>query len=202
MQSFALRQQRSQRVTLRLSPVERPGTPARPCYALGPACRDVLVAILGLNTVHEDLPDRVKSLFWSIASYVYLYQPLHTSAVLGVHTAVRDCSRLDDKDGYVRTRRLVNDEPVTAEVNSFLSAMKAAAMDYLRRNTKQFLLQPDRNCLTKQVQAGLRPLCHLICQGCPFGKTHLFFFLSNTDGRRLSVDQRWLAFRRRRSALN
>ena len=35
---------------------------------------EILVAVLGLNTVYDAIPDRVKSLFWSIASVVYLHR--------------------------------------------------------------------------------------------------------------------------------
>ena len=108
-----------------------------------------MLAVLGLNATHKDIPDRVKSLFWSIASELYLYRPLHISTVLGGHSAVKDCS-LDP--GLGPTPRPASEPGSCEEAGSeFLSAMKVAAMDYLQSNTEQHLANPDRNHLTKQV---------------------------------------------------
>ena len=137
--------------------------------------REVLVAVLGLGTVYGAIPDRVKSRFWSIASVVYLHRPLHTSTLLGIHTAIKDCSQLetshvDGTESWTRTGIRAGCSPrhsasVSAKASAgtpscegedhpFLSRMKAAATEYLRHNTRQSLQQPDRNILTKQVSRG------------------------------------------------
>ena len=137
-------------------------------------CPQVLVAVLGLDAVQEGIPDSVKSLFWSIASAVYLHRPLHTSTVLGVRTAVRDCSDLgagaacgkaepsspmsplsprSPNSSMSRcTSSPSSQEDVVAD-EDFLCAMKAAATDYLRRNRQQHLNSPHRMILSKQVPA-------------------------------------------------
>ena len=113
-------------------------------------------------TVYEGIPDRVKSLFWSIASVVYLHRPLHVSTILGVQIAVRDCSRLEDGSMCSKPESPSKAEESAAEDKEFLRAMNVAATDYLRRNTKQLLHQPDRNMLTKQVIQVLF-LCVCVC---------------------------------------
>ena len=137
--------------------------------------KEVLVAVLGLDAVQEGVPDSVKSLFWSIASAVYLHRPLHPSTVLGVRTAVRDCSQLEagraprkaegpssprSPASSSRSSGTGSDTPGSDEQEDlaadqeFLRAMKAAATDYLRQNRQQYLNQPYRSILTKQVLRG------------------------------------------------
>ena len=117
------------------------------------------MAVLGLDTVYEKIPDRVKSRFWSIASVVYLHRPLHTSTILGIHSAVKDCSQLQGLEGGAPSSCTMSSVSLSRNVNTpspnddheFLSGMKYAATDYLRHSTKQNVQQPDRNILTKQV---------------------------------------------------
>ena len=109
--------------------------------------KDVVLAVLGLNATREDIPDRVESLFWSIVSVLYLQRPLHVSTVLGGHTAAKDAS----PRGRMAARQPSAHADGDEEGAEFLCAMKAAAMDYLQKNTSQPLSNPDRNRLTKQV---------------------------------------------------
>ena len=76
------------------------------------------------------------------------HRPLHSSTILGVHAAIRDCSALG---GRADAAVPLTPDDEGAEDTEFLRAMKAAATDFLRRNTTQKLFQPDRNTLTKQV---------------------------------------------------
>ena len=111
---------------------------------------EILVAVLGLHTKYDAIPDRLKSLFWSIASVVYLHRPLHSSTLLGVEAPVRYCVLEGAGGGGGVAQNPLRFDAVVDD-QAFLGAMKSAATDYLRRNTKQNLFQPERNILTKQV---------------------------------------------------
>ena len=127
--------------------------------------KEILVAVLGLDTPHDDIPDRLKSRFWSIASVLYLDKPSHTPTVLGVRTVVKDCSWLSTQHASQKSGDLGFIPPAIEPTSpcslgmpsadeidkDFLSAMKIAATSYLKQNTAQVLYQADRNILTKQV---------------------------------------------------
>ena len=112
-------------------------------------CVQVVLAVLGLQTTHEDIPDRVKSRFWSIASVLYLHRPLHVSAVLGGHNSVKVGRRHNLMSA--RSRYAMDAARGDEDGPEFLCAMKTAAMEYLHSNTAQHLHNCDRNVLTKQV---------------------------------------------------
>ena len=99
--------------------------------------QDLLVAAIGLDTPHHSIPDRAKSLFWSIASLVYLDRPSHAPTVLGARCIVKDCSGNAQRP---RTRG----EAANAGDTAVLGAMKLAATAYLRRNVVQVV--PSLSC--------------------------------------------------------
>ena len=108
---------------------------------------ELLVAVLGLDTQHNDIPDRAKSLFWSIASMVYLDRPSYAPTVLGARILVKDCSQ---GTASKRVLPLGVSEPGHTD-RKFLLEVRTAAKEYLRQNTEQHLQRSDRNTLTKQV---------------------------------------------------
>ena len=87
--------------------------------------KKLLKLVLGLGTRYEDIPDRVKSLFWSVASVVYLHRPLHPSTILGVRTPVRDCSQLDTANKQGKAGCPGKPDDFVAEDRDFLNTIKA-----------------------------------------------------------------------------
>ena len=56
--------------------------------------QEMIVAVLGLGTKHHQVPDHIRALFWSMASSVYLQQPLYKATVLGMRNVVKDYSQV------------------------------------------------------------------------------------------------------------
>ena len=81
------------------------------------------MAVLGLNTVHDDIPYSVMCLFWSIASVLYIHRPMHAPTVLGIRNTVKDCR----PGAKLQTPKARGHAP-----SKFLMAMKAAGLKYLK----------------------------------------------------------------------
>ena len=110
--------------------------------------KELLVAALGLRTVHRDIPDRTKLRFWALAEVLYLQKPRSIFSILGGHMPVKGLLRGDD--GEVALLTLAEDSQVAD--SEFFKRMKAAAKVHLKENTcDPPAACPQRDTLTKQV---------------------------------------------------